>query len=185
MRRPATTYRLRIRGRRRAMADSRVVAAGCRRRDRGRRCRVAAVLSMGISRAARTPARCAPGGLDRGCIFARSILTFSVGQDQLALQVPMMRAWNFSGIRVLPLDLRRGGGFHRGDGAVVHAAAADAGRDGQMRAVADNPDPRARAAFARIGVAGTCGLWSARCVRSAAFCSAPSPSSHPSSGGNS
>jgi len=37
--------------------------------------------------------------------FARSILTFSVGQDQLALQVPMMRAWNFSGIRVLPLDL--------------------------------------------------------------------------------
>jgi len=71
--------------------------------------------------------------------FARSILTFSVGQDQLALQVPMMRAWNFSGIRVLPLDL------------VVAAVSIVAmallftllrltpiGR--QMRAVADNPD---------------------------------------------
>ena len=71
--------------------------------------------------------------------FARSLLTFSVGQDQLSLQVPMARAWNFGGIRVLPLDL------------VVAAVAIVAmallfallrltpvGR--QMRAVADNPD---------------------------------------------
>jgi len=71
--------------------------------------------------------------------FARSILTFSVGQDQLALQVPMMRAWNLSGIRVLPLDLVVA--------AVSIAAMAllftllrltPIGR--QMRAVADNPD---------------------------------------------
>lgn len=71
--------------------------------------------------------------------FARSMLTFFVGQDQMALQVPMARAWNFGGIRVLPLDL------------VVAAVAIVAmvllfallrltpvGR--QMRAVADNPD---------------------------------------------
>ena len=71
--------------------------------------------------------------------FARSLLTFSVGQDQLALQVPMARAWNFGGIRVLPLDL------------VVAAVSIVAmallfallrltpvGR--HMRAVADNPD---------------------------------------------
>jgi branched-chain amino acid transport system permease protein len=71
--------------------------------------------------------------------FARSILTFAVGQDQLTLHVPMARAWNFGGIRVLPLDL------------VVAAVSIVAmallfallrltpvGR--QMRAVADNPD---------------------------------------------
>jgi branched-chain amino acid transport system permease protein len=71
--------------------------------------------------------------------FARSLLTFSVGQDQLALQVPLARAWNFGGIRVLPLDLVV---------AAVSIAAmallfallrlAPIGR--QMRAVADNPD---------------------------------------------
>ena len=71
--------------------------------------------------------------------FARSLLTFTVGQDQLALQVPLARAWNFGGIRVLPLDL------------VVAAVSIVAmallfallqltpvGR--QLRAVADNPD---------------------------------------------
>ncbi|MEO8346213.1 MAG: branched-chain amino acid ABC transporter permease [Betaproteobacteria bacterium] len=80
--------------------------------------------------------------------FARSVLTFFVGHDQLALQVPMARAWNFGGIRVLPLDL------------VVAAVSITAmallfgllqltpvGR--QMRAVADNAD-LARASGIRV-----------------------------------
>ena len=71
--------------------------------------------------------------------FARSVLTFFVGQDQLALRIPMVRAWNFGGIRVLPLDLVL---------AAVSVVAVvllfallqltPVGR--QMRAVADNPD---------------------------------------------
>lgn len=71
--------------------------------------------------------------------LTRSLLTFFVGHDQHALQLPLTRAWNFDGIRVLPTDL------------VVAAVAVVAmaslfallhltpiGR--QMRAVADNPD---------------------------------------------
>ncbi len=80
--------------------------------------------------------------------FLRSVLTFFVGHDQLTLQVPLVRAWNFSGVRVLPTDL------------VVAAIAIAAmlllfallnltpiGR--QMRAVADNPD-LARASGIRV-----------------------------------
>lgn len=80
--------------------------------------------------------------------FVRSLLTFFVGHDQLTLQVPLVRAWNFSGVRVLPTDL------------VVAAIAIAAmlllfallnltlvGR--QMRAVADNPD-LARASGIRV-----------------------------------
>ncbi|MEP7208243.1 MAG: branched-chain amino acid ABC transporter permease [Casimicrobiaceae bacterium] len=80
--------------------------------------------------------------------LVRSLLTFFVGHDQLTLQVPLVRAWNFSGVRVLPTDL------------VVAAIAITAmlllfallnltpvGR--QMRAVADNPD-LARASGIRV-----------------------------------
>lgn len=80
--------------------------------------------------------------------FARSMLTFFVGHDQLTLQVPLVRAWNFSGVRILPTDI------------VVAAIAIAAmlllfallnltpiGR--QMRAVADNPD-LARASGIRV-----------------------------------
>lgn len=71
--------------------------------------------------------------------LARSALTFFVGHDQHGFQLPLVRAWNFGGIRVLPTDL------------IVAAVAVTAmaalfailhltpiGR--QMRAVADNPD---------------------------------------------
>lgn len=71
--------------------------------------------------------------------LARSALTFFVGHDQHGFQLPLVRAWNFGGIRVLPTDL------------IVAAVAITAmaavflilhltpiGR--QMRAVADNPD---------------------------------------------
>lgn len=71
--------------------------------------------------------------------LARSTLTFFVGHDQYAFQVPLVRAWNFDGIRVLPTDLMV---------ATVSVAAMASlfallhltpiGR--QMRAVADNPD---------------------------------------------
>ena len=80
--------------------------------------------------------------------FARSVLTFFVGHDQMALQVPLVRAWNFGGIRLLPLDV------------IVAAVSIVAmlllfallqltpvGR--QMRAVADNPD-LARASGIRV-----------------------------------
>jgi neutral amino acid transport system permease protein len=81
--------------------------------------------------------------------LARSVLTFFVGHDQHALQIPLVRAWNFNGIRILPNDL------------VVAAISVTAmaslfvllhltpiGR--QMRAVADNPD-LARASGIRAG----------------------------------
>ncbi|MEO8280415.1 MAG: branched-chain amino acid ABC transporter permease [Ideonella sp.] len=71
--------------------------------------------------------------------FTRSMLTLFTGHDQRTYDVPLVRAWNFDGVRVLPTDV------------VVAAVAVAAvallfallhltpiGR--QMRAVADNPD---------------------------------------------
>lgn len=82
--------------------------------------------------------------------LVRSLLTLFVGHDQHTLQVPLMRAWNFGGIRLLPTDLAVG--------AVALVAMAvlfailqltPIGR--QMRAIADNPD-----------LARACGIRSAR-----------------------
>ena len=71
--------------------------------------------------------------------LARSTLTLFVGHDQFTIDVPLMRAWDFGGIRILPTDLAI---------AATAAAAVTAlflllhcmpiGR--HMRAVADNPD---------------------------------------------
>ncbi|MEP7063056.1 MAG: branched-chain amino acid ABC transporter permease [Betaproteobacteria bacterium] len=81
--------------------------------------------------------------------FARSMLTLFVGHDQHTFAIPLVRAWNFGGIRLLPTDL------------YVAAVALLAmlllfamlhltpiGR--QMRAIADNPD-LARACGIRSG----------------------------------
>lgn len=69
----------------------------------------------------------------------RNTITFFAGQDQHNLDVPLVRAWNFNGIRILPTDVY-----------ILAAAtlalvlvfvllhATPLGR--RMRAVADNPD---------------------------------------------
>lgn len=71
--------------------------------------------------------------------FARSMLTLFVGHDQHTFNIPLVRAWNFGGVRVLPTDLYVAGIallamvllF-----ALLHLS--PIGR--QMRAIADNPD---------------------------------------------
>ena len=81
--------------------------------------------------------------------FARSMLTLFVGHDQQTFAVPLVRAWNFGGIRLLPTDL------YVAAVALLAMAALFAllhltpiGR--QMRAIADNPD-LARACGIRSG----------------------------------
>lgn len=81
--------------------------------------------------------------------FARSMLTGFIGSDQRTFDMPLRRAWNLGGIRLLPTDLYV---------AVIALAAmallfallhlTSIGR--QMRAVADNPD-LARASGIRSG----------------------------------
>lgn len=82
--------------------------------------------------------------------FARSVLTLFAGHDQQTFQLPLVRAWNFGGVRLLPTDLYVA--------AISLAAMAllfallhltPIGR--QMRAIADNPD-----------LARACGIRSAR-----------------------
>jgi branched-subunit amino acid ABC-type transport system permease component len=81
--------------------------------------------------------------------FARSVLTLFAGHDQQTFQLPLVRAWNFGGVRLLPTDLYVA--------AIALAAMAllfallhltPIGR--QMRAIADNPD-LARACGIRSG----------------------------------
>lgn len=69
----------------------------------------------------------------------RSLITFTVGQDQRTFTLPLTRAWNFGGVRLLPTDLAIAGV------ALVVLALVFAwlhfGRSGRLlRAVADNPD---------------------------------------------
>ncbi|MGE0315323.1 MAG: branched-chain amino acid ABC transporter permease [Lautropia sp.] len=71
--------------------------------------------------------------------LARSVLTFFVGHDQHTFDVPLVRAWNLGGVRILPTDLSV---------AIVAIVAmvllfvllhaTPIGR--QIRAIADNPD---------------------------------------------
>ncbi|MGF7158750.1 branched-chain amino acid transport system permease protein [Rhodoligotrophos appendicifer] len=69
----------------------------------------------------------------------RSSITFFAGQSPYNIQAPLVRAWNFSGIRVLPTDL-----YIAATAAVALAAVfgllhfTSLGR--RMRAVADNPE---------------------------------------------
>lgn len=96
--------------------------------------------------------------------FARSMLTLFVGHDQQTFNMPLVRAWNFGGIRLLPTDL------YVAVIALIAMALLFAllhltpiGR--QMRAIADNPD-LARACGIRSGQV-LLALWagSARCAR--------------------
>ena len=71
--------------------------------------------------------------------FARAMLTLFVGHDQYTFQIPLTRAWNFGGVRILPTDLYVAANALA---AVVLLFAllhlTPIGR--QMRAIADNPD---------------------------------------------
>lgn len=81
--------------------------------------------------------------------FARSLLTLFAGHDQQTYAVPLVRAWNFDGIRLLPTDLYVGGIALLAMAllfALLHLT--PIGR--QMRAIADNPD-LARACGIRSG----------------------------------
>ncbi len=81
--------------------------------------------------------------------FARSLLTLFAGQDQQTYAVPLVRAWNFDGIRLLPTDLYVAGIALLAMAllfALLHLT--PIGR--QMRAIADNPD-LARACGIRSG----------------------------------
>ncbi|MBK8739698.1 MAG: branched-chain amino acid ABC transporter permease [Betaproteobacteria bacterium] len=81
--------------------------------------------------------------------FSRSMLTLFVGHDQQTFNMPLVRAWNFGGVRLLPTDL------YVAAIALIAMALLFAllhltpiGR--QMRAIADNPD-LARACGIRSG----------------------------------
>ena len=81
--------------------------------------------------------------------FARSMLTLFTGHDQKTYAVPLVRAWNFDGIRLLPTDLYVAGVALLAMAllfALLHLT--PIGR--QMRAIADNPD-LARACGIRSG----------------------------------
>lgn len=69
----------------------------------------------------------------------RSVITFFAGQGQYIVEAPLVRAWNFGGIRILPTDL------YIAAAAIVALAAVffmlyftPLGR--RMRAVSDNPE---------------------------------------------
>ena len=82
--------------------------------------------------------------------FARSMLTLFVGHDQQTFNMPLVRAWNFGGVRLLPTDLYVAAIALLAMAllfALLHLT--PIGR--QMRAIADNPD-----------LARACGIRSAR-----------------------
>ena len=81
--------------------------------------------------------------------FARSMLTLFVGHDQQTFNIPLVRAWNFGGVRLLPTDLYVAAIALMAMAllfALLHLT--PIGR--QMRAIADNPD-LARACGIRSG----------------------------------
>jgi branched-subunit amino acid ABC-type transport system permease component len=86
--------------------------------------------------------------------FARSLLTLFVGYDQQTFDLPLVRAWNFGGVRLLPTDLYVAAIALLAMAllfALLHLT--PIGR--QMRAIADNPD-----------LARACGIRSARVLLS-------------------
>ena len=89
-----------------------------------------------LSRSAMVASLLASIGL---AFLVRSLITLVVGHDQRTFNLPLMRAWNFDGIRLLPTDL--------GLAAVALVtligvfAWLHLGRSGRLlRAIADNPD---------------------------------------------
>jgi len=69
----------------------------------------------------------------------RSMLTFFVGHDQHTFAVPLVRAWNVGGVRLLPTDLAIAG-VSVGAMALLFALLHGTPIGRQIRAVADNPD---------------------------------------------
>jgi len=82
--------------------------------------------------------------------FARSMLTLFVGHDQRTFDIPLVRAWNFGGVHVLPTDLYVAL-VALGAMALLFALLHLTPIGRQMRAIADNPD-----------LARACGIRSAR-----------------------
>ena len=69
----------------------------------------------------------------------RSVLALGMGHEPRTFNLPLVRAWNFDGIRVLPTDLMIGAVASLAVTAVFCLLGlTDAGR--KLRAVADNPD---------------------------------------------
>ena len=75
-----------------------------------------------------------------GVAFAlRSTITFFAGQDQYTFDLPLTRAWNFGGVRILPTDLYIVGAALAALALVfILMHLTPTGR--RMRAVADNPE---------------------------------------------
>lgn len=69
----------------------------------------------------------------------RSVISFFAGHDQRTFNIPLVRAWNFDGIRVLPTDLAIAGAA-LGCLAVVFVLLYRTSFGRQLRAVSDNPD---------------------------------------------
>ena len=71
--------------------------------------------------------------------FIRSVISFFAGHDQRTFQVPLVRAWNFDGIRILPTDLYIAGAA-LGCLLVVFILLYRTSFGRQLRAISDNPD---------------------------------------------
>lgn len=69
----------------------------------------------------------------------RSVLALSVGPEARTFKLPLVRAWNFDGVRLLPTDLMiAAAALLAVVGVFCLLGLTDAGR--KLRAVADNPD---------------------------------------------
>ncbi len=79
----------------------------------------------------------------------RSLISFFAGHDQRTFDLPLVRAWNFGGVRVLPSDLAVAG-IALVSLAVVFVLLYRTSFGRQLRAVADSPD-LARASGIRAG----------------------------------
>jgi neutral amino acid transport system permease protein len=71
--------------------------------------------------------------------FMRSVLSFFAGHDQRTFNLPLVRAWNFDGIRILPTDLWIAA-TALGCLIVVFILLYRTSFGRQLRAVSDNPD---------------------------------------------
>jgi branched-subunit amino acid ABC-type transport system permease component len=79
----------------------------------------------------------------------RSLISFFAGHDQRTFDLPLVRAWNFGGVRVLPSDLAVAG-IALVSLLVVFVLLYRTSFGRQLRAVADSPD-LARASGIRAG----------------------------------
>jgi len=79
----------------------------------------------------------------------RSLISFFAGHDQRTFDLPLTRAWNFSGVRVLPTDVAVAG-IALASLLVVFVLLYRTSFGRQLRAVADSPD-LARASGIRAG----------------------------------